>query len=77
MGIAVRRKNQVIGKSSRFMNIPSPLEAGSESTIAANRLILADPRGKVPESDLLEFLETQIEPAFWEWQKAKHQESEP
>lgn len=53
------------------MNIPHPLEASDESTIAANRLILADPRGEIPESDLLEFLETQIEPAFWEWRKRK------
>ena len=75
MGIAVRRRNQVIGKSSRFMNIPSPLEASDESTIAANRLILADPRGEISEHDLLEFMENYLEPAFWEWRKRK--EAEP
>jgi hypothetical protein len=73
MGIAVRRRNQIIGGSSRFMNIPSPLEAGDESTIAANRLVLADPRGKISELDLLEFLETCIEPIFWEWWKNKQE----
>jgi len=77
MSIAVRRKNQIIGKSGRYMNIPSPIEAGTTSTIVANRLILADPRGEISERDLLEFMETQIEPAFWEWWKAKCQETKP
>lgn len=67
MGLAVRRKNQKIGKSSNFLNIPKPVIVGEESTIAVNRLILADPRGEIPERDLLEFMETHIEPAFWSW----------
>lgn len=71
MGIAVRRKNRRIGTSSEFLIIPKPIVAGRESTIAANRLILADPRGKISELDLLEFLEDHLEPAFWKWRDAK------
>jgi hypothetical protein len=67
MGFAVRRKNRRIGRFSNFLNIPKPMEAGPESTIAANRLILADPRGEIPEHNLLEFMEQYVEPAFWKW----------
>ena len=71
MALAVRRKNRRIGPSSDFLNIPKPIEVGVESTIAANRLILADPRGEISERDLLEFLEDHIEPAFWKWWEAR------
>lgn len=71
MGISVRRRNRKIGKHSDYMNIPKPMEAGEESTIAVNRLILADPRGEIPERDLLEFMERYIEPAFWKWLEGK------
>jgi len=74
MGIAVRRRNRRIGPSSDFLIIPKPIAAGEESTIAANRLLLADPRGEIPEGDLLEFLEESLEPAFWEWWKARQPE---
>lgn len=67
MGFAVKRRNHRIGKSSDFLNIPKPIIAGVESTIAANRLILADPRGEIPEADLLEFMESYVEPVFWRW----------
>lgn len=67
MGFAVKRRNHRIGKSSDFLNIPKPIIAGVESTIAANRLILADPRGEIPEADLLEFMERYVEPVFWRW----------
>lgn len=40
---------------------------GVESTIAANRLFLADPRGEIPERDLLDFFENHVEPIFWDW----------
>ena len=75
MGLAVRRKNRRIGQSSDFLNIPKPIVVGEESTIAANRLILADPRGEYHERDLLEFLENCLEPAFWEWRKAHKAEA--
>jgi len=71
MGIAVRRRNRRVGRSSDFINIPKPLKAGLESTIAANRLVLADPRGEIPEEDLLRFYEKYVEPAFWRWWESR------
>lgn len=44
-----------------------PIEKGEWASIAANRLMLVDPRGKIDEEKLLEFLEDYIEPAFWDW----------
>lgn len=69
MGLAVRRKNTKTG-GSIFMNIPRPLKTGEESSIAGNRLILADPQGEIDEEDLLEFLES-IESEFWAWHREK------
>ncbi len=69
MGLAVRRKNRKAGINSSYLCIPRPIEAGNESTIAANRLILADPCGKIPEQDLLKFMEEYVEPAFLEWRR--------
>ncbi len=71
MVIAVRRKNRTVGKSSRFLNIPSPVENGDESTIVADRIILADPRGEIPEQELKEFMEAHVEPAFWAWMEKR------
>lgn len=67
MGISVKRQNRRIGRSSDYLNIPKPIKAGKASTIAASRLILADPLGEISESDLLEFMERYVEPAFWKW----------
>lgn len=53
------------------MNIPKPIEVGLESTIVADRIILADPRGIIPEAELQEFMETHVEPAFWVWMKKR------
>jgi len=72
MVIAVRRKNHTVGKSSRFLNIPYPVENGEESTIVVGgRLLIADPRGIIPEGDLKDFFENCVEPAFWAWMR-KH-----
>lgn len=70
MGLKAKRKNINSG-GSKLMIIPAGIETGDSSTIAANRLILADVKGIIPESDLLEFLETKIEPEFWNWHKNK------
>src|SRR5207249_10000821 len=42
-------------------------EVGSDATLAANRIMLVDPRGVIDEGDLLEFLEEEIEPRLWIW----------
>ena len=75
MGIKDRRSNIKWGVYSRALLIPAKLEKGNESTLAANRLMLVDPRGEISESDLLEFLETYIEPNFWAWFKRKKEEN--
>jgi len=69
MGLAARRKNQKAGEYSRVMIIPAELKVGEESSIAAGRLMLADPRGEIDEEELLEFLEEKIEPVFWKWRE--------
>lgn len=74
MGLKDRRSNIKQGKYSSVLVLPAPIEKGSESTLAANRLMLVDPRGEIPEGDLLEFLETYIEPNFWPWIQEKREE---
>jgi len=66
-----KRKIINVGKYSKGVILPSVLEMGEYITLAADRLILADPRGKINPSDLLEFLEM-IEPKFWEWMETKN-----
>lgn len=62
MGLKARRANSPHGKYSRTLVIPAGLKTGNESTLAANRLMLVDPRGEISEDNLLEFLEKYIEP---------------
>jgi len=71
MGIKEKRSNIPHGRYSTALILPANLKKGKESTLAANRLILVDPRGEITEDDLLEFLERYIEPAFWPWLKGK------
>jgi hypothetical protein len=66
-----RRSNIKWGIYSTAFVLPANLEKGSQSTLAANRLLLVDPRGEISENDLLEFLEKFIEPEFWPWLKEK------
>ena len=66
-----KRSNIKWGRYSSALVLPASIEKGKESTIAANRLMLVDPRGEINESDLLEFLEKYIEPEFWPWLKEK------
>ena len=72
MGLKATRKNVKLG-TSNVMIIPAGLEIGNHSTIAANRLVLADVRGEIPPEDLLEFLEDKIERVFWNWYETKKQ----
>lgn len=71
MGLKDRRSNIKWGRYSSVLVLPASLEKGKESTLAANRLVLVDPRGEIDERDLLEFLETHVEPHFWSWIKNK------
>jgi hypothetical protein len=69
MGIKDKRSNMKWGRYSTALVLPALIEKGKESTLAADRLIILDPRGEIPEDDLLEFLENFIEPRFWPWLK--------
>jgi len=60
----------LIHRSTAF-TIPKGLSIGEETSLAADAIILADPTGRINEADLLEFLETHVEPAFWEWLKQR------
>lgn len=71
MGLKDRRSNSSHGRYSKALVLPAKLKIGKQSTLAADRLILVDPRGEIDEDDLLEFLETYIEPKFWPWVKEK------
>jgi hypothetical protein len=64
--IKARRKNFRSG-TSHVLAIPAALEIGQSSTLAANRVMLVDPQGKIAEGDLLEFLESKVEPVLWAW----------
>ena len=71
MGLKDRRANVKHGQYSRALVLPAKIAKGKESTLAANRLILVDPRAEISEDDLLEFLEKYVEPQFWPWLKEK------
>ena len=66
-----KRSNIKHGRYSSVLVLPAAMEKGRESTLAANRLLLVDPRGEIGEADLLEFLEKYIEPSFWPWLREK------
>lgn len=75
MGLKDRRLNYRQGGST-VLALPATLKLGRESTLAANRVMLVDPRGEIAEGDLLEFLESEIEPRLWPWlEKTKVQSS--
>jgi hypothetical protein len=76
MGLATRRRVTRRGAkgTSKSIVIPSKLKSGEVATIAANRLMIVDPRGEISEDDLLQFLEKFVEPDFWSWLKAKEVE---
>jgi len=67
MGIKDKRRITRTGRYSFSVTLPANLEKGEEATMAANRLVLMDPRGEIPPGKLLEFLEHFVEPNFWPW----------
>jgi len=77
MGTKTRRSNIKHGKYSLALVLPANIKKGEQSTLAANRLVLIDPRAEIDEEDLLEFLETYIEPQFWPWYQKKKQNAPP
>lgn len=58
--IAVRRHTFQIG-GSRVVTLPGGRIIGDEVSIAANRLLLMDTNGEIPEA---KFLKERLEPTF-------------
>jgi len=71
LGLKDKRSNIKHGRYSRVLVLPASIEMGEKSTLAANRLVLVDPRGEIHEDDLLQFLEKFVEPDFWNWIRNK------
>jgi hypothetical protein len=72
MGIKTKRSNIKWGNYSTVIVLPAAIDKGAQSTIAANRLMIIDPRGQISEDDLLEFLENHIDPRFHSWLQERH-----
>jgi len=62
---ATRRKVIKTGKYSKCVVIPAQIKTGKTITMAGGRLILIDPRGEIPEDQLLDLLEKFVEPQVW------------
>jgi len=75
VGIKDKRSNIRYGRYSKVIVLPAALEKGKESTLAGNRLLLVDPRAEISADDLLEFLETVVEPQFWFWLQRKRNQA--
>jgi len=61
MGVKGRRRIYKSG-GSKVMTLFRDLATGKEATVAANRLLIADPSGEIPEDELHDFLEKEVEP---------------
>ncbi len=72
MALKAKMKNRRVGTST-VMTIPVALEMGDHTSLAANRIMLADVRGILAPEELLEFLENEVEPRFWPWLEKKKQ----
>jgi hypothetical protein len=74
MGLKDRRTAIELGDSIAI-TIPFVLidkeRKPKEVTLAADRLMIVDPRGEINEDELLEFLEEHLEPEFWAWYKKR------
>jgi hypothetical protein len=65
MGLTDRRRIHREGKFSRSVILPADLRMGEYATLAADRLVLIDPRGEIDPDVLLDLMEKHLEPAIW------------
>ncbi len=70
--IAAKRRTFQIG-GSKAVTLPGGRIIGDEVTMAANRILIMDTTGEIPEDKLLEFLKEQLEPTFWRWWESQKQ----
>lgn len=68
MSLKASRKNIQLCRS-RAVVIPAQLVIGEISTMACDRIAIIDFRGEISPEKLLDFLESEVEPRFWEWYK--------
>ena len=69
-----RRRRKVWNVSgSRVIALPPHIEIGEQATLAADRLVLIDPRGEIHERELLRLLEG-LEPAVWKFLAKRHRD---
>lgn len=61
MPIKAKRKIWRSGGST-VITLPYVISTGEYATMAGNSLLLIDPRGEIPEDDLLEFYMGTVEP---------------
>lgn len=74
MGLSDRRRVQKVGKFSRSITLPAKLKVAETVTMATGRLVVVDPLGEIDPEDLLEFMQTYIDPNLWVWIKEKTRE---
>lgn len=74
MALKSKGKIHKVG-NSLMITIPNGVPTGSEATKAVDKIMIADPKGKIDEDDLLEFLE-KIEPQFWDWYRKKRESND-
>ncbi len=74
MGLTDRRRIHREGRFSRSVILPAGLRTGEYATIAADRLVLIDPRGEIPPDVLLDLMEQHLEPAIWKLLAAQAQQ---
>jgi len=65
MGLTDRRKIHKEGRFSKSVILPAGLRTGEYATLAADRLVLIDPRGETPPDVLLDLMEKHLEPIIW------------
>jgi hypothetical protein len=65
MGLTDRRKIHKEGRFSKSVILPAGLRTGEYATLAADRLVLIDPRGEIPPDVLLDLMEKHLEPIIW------------
>ena len=68
MGVRGKRRIYKSG-GSKVMTLFKDLVTGDTATVAADKLILADPQAEIPEELLHRWLEEYLEPLVAEWRK--------
>jgi hypothetical protein len=77
MGITDKRKIHRAGEFSKSVVLPAGLRTGTYATMAADRLVLIDPRGEIPADALLDLMEKHLEPAIWQFLTTRSQTITP